>query len=291
MKRTFAAVGVTVLALTGIASAAQAKPDNPNAQSGQNAQSGLYVALGDSLAAGYQPGAGDDKSGGYVGGVYSSLRSKYHGVKLVNLACSGETSSSLIAGSLCTYADGGRSQLGAAVETIRAAKGKVRLITLDIGANDVQRCVARTGAIDSVCLEQGMTAAAANLPHIVRTLRAAAGAQTQIVVLNYYNPFLVFWVAGNKPLAQMSTALQAQLNSAVAGGAKAGGARLADVATAFRSTDWTPRADGIPTNVAMICGHTWMCSKGDIHANDAGYSLMAATVTPLVHGPKAGAAQ
>ena len=60
---------------------------------------------------------------------------------------------------------------------------------------------------------------------------------------------------------------------------------VADVATAFRRTDWTPTASGVPTNVAAICALTWMCSKTDIHANDAGYALMASTVNPLVVGP------
>ena len=36
---------------------------------------GWYLALGDSLAAGYQPGQGDDPTGGYVGGVLDAVRS------------------------------------------------------------------------------------------------------------------------------------------------------------------------------------------------------------------------
>lgn len=279
MKRTLAVVGSIILAWTAAAGPVQAGGENPHAESGS------YVALGDSLAAGYQPGQGDDKTGGYVGGVYSSLRTKYHGAKLINLACSGETTTTMVGGGKCDYA-GGKSQLQAAVDTISAQKGKVRLITLDIGANDVQTCVARTGSINETCLQAGMTAVARNTAKIVGDLRAAAGPQTQIVVLNYYNPFLAFWVFGNKSLAQMSTELQAQLNALIAQGAAAGNATVADVASAFRSTDWTVQSDGLPTNVAMICDFTWMCSKIDIHANRAGYALLAATVTPLVHGPQ-----
>ncbi|RYG77965.1 sortase [Yimella sp. RIT 621] len=277
MKRSIALSAVLAVAGFTAAPAASAGADNPHASSG------AYVALGDSLAAGYQPGLGDNKTGGYVGGVYANLRDKYRGAKLVNLACSGETSTGMIADGRCTYPDG-QSQLEAAVDLIRFQKGKVRLITLNIGANDVQRCV-KGGAVDMPCVQAGLTAVARNLPQITTAVRAAAGAQTQIVVLNYYNPFLAAWAAGNPQLAQLSTMLQGQLNASISYAAKAADAKVADVATAFRSTDWTPTASGVPTNVAAICALTWMCSKTDIHANDAGYALMASTVNPLVVGP------
>lgn len=282
MKRSIALSAVLAVAGFTAAPAASAGADNPHASSG------TYVALGDSLAAGYQPGLGDDKDGGYVGGVYADLRDKYRGAKLVNLACSGETSTGMIADGRCTYPDG-RSQLEAAVDLIRSQKGKVRLITLNIGANDVQRCV-KSGAVDMPCVQAGLTAVARNLPQITTALRAAAGAQTQIVVLNYYNPFLAAWAAGNPQLAQLSTMLQGQLNASISYAANAADAKVADVAAVFRSNDWSLQPNGLPTNVAMICGYTWMCSKGDIHANDMGYALMADTVTPLVHGPKRPAA-
>ncbi|WP_460468098.1 SGNH/GDSL hydrolase family protein [Calidifontibacter terrae] len=282
MKRTFGLI-TAAAALVATSAPAYATPAGTNPK----AESGLYVAMGDSLAAGYQPGQGDDKAGGYVGQVYSSARSQFHGLKMTNLACSGETTSSLIANSKCTYAGGSRSQLDTAINLMRSS-GKTKLVTLDVGANDVQTCVARTGSIDLPCLQQGLINVATNLPTIVKKVRAAAGPDAQIVVLNYYNPFLVFWVAGNPALAQYSQGLQKTLNDSIAAAAASGDAQVADIATTFKSTDWTltPTALGnVPTNVAMICGYTWMCSKTDIHANDAGYTLMANTVSPLVAGP------
>ena len=61
------------------------------------------------------------------------------------------------------------------------------------------------------------------------------------------------------------------------------GAQVADVATAFRSTDTTPvtvpaLGGSVPTNVATICAWTWMCQLGDIHANDTGYAVMSGVV-------------
>jgi hypothetical protein len=34
----------------------------------------------------------------------------------------------------------------------------------------------------------------------------------------------------------------------------------------------------VPTNVDRICGWTWRCRLGDIHANDAGYAVMTGAV-------------
>ena len=79
------------------------------------------------------------------------------------------------------------------------------------------------------------------------------------------------------------SALQAALNAIIAGSAASVGADVADVATAFRSTDTTPvnvpaLGGAVPTNVATICAWTWMCQLGDIHANDAGYAVMTGAV-------------
>ncbi|MEO6790739.1 MAG: hypothetical protein ABI249_00560, partial [Ornithinibacter sp.] len=82
--------------------------------------------------------------------------------------------------------------------------------------------------------------------------------------------------------AKQSITLQGQLNGIIAAAATADSVKadVADVATAFKSNDWTPvaGAGSIPTNVATICTWTWMCLLGDIHANDTGYAVMAATV-------------
>ena len=94
----------------------------------------------------------------------------------------------------------------------------------------------------------------------------AAAPEAQIIVANYYNPFLAAYLTGaaGQALAQQSVALQAALNAIIAGSAASVGADVADVATAFRSTVITPvnvPALGglVPTNVATICAWTWMC--------------------------------
>ena len=235
-----------------------------------------YLALGDSLAAGYQPGMGDDLDGGYVGHVLDGLQDDYAKTKLVNLACSGETSTEMIEGGDCHYGQG--SQLAAAEQFLKAHKDKVSTVTIDIGANDVQRCITG-GELDQICIAAGMQATMTNLPLILTTLDKAAHPDTEIVVGNYYNPFLAAWLTGpeGQQLAALSAGLQDQLNAIIAGAAWSVDAELADVAGAFDSDDSTlvpfmgARA---PLNVVRICTWTWMCTAQDIHANDAGYEVM-----------------
>jgi hypothetical protein len=58
----------------------------------------------------------------------------------------------------------------------------------------------------------------------------------------------------------------------------AAGDPVADVETAFSTTDWT-LVNGIPRNVERICEWTWMCIPPplgpDIHLNTAGYGVTA----------------
>jgi lysophospholipase L1-like esterase len=279
-RRPFVLTALLGLLLGLLAPAAASADPSPRAK---ERATGWYLALGDSLAAGYQPTTGDDKDGGYVGGVATAVRAASPKTKLVNLACSGETVVTMVDGGRCAYEEG--SQLAAAQEFLADHGRFTRVITLDIGANDVQRCVSRTGSIDAVCVQGGLQAVATRLPGVVAALRAGAP-DARIVVLNYYNPFLAAWLTGDagKVLAAQSTVLQAQLNAIIARAAAAGSAQVADVATAFRSTDTTP-VGGVPTNVATICKLTWMCTRTDIHANDAGYAVMAATVVQVLLAP------
>ncbi|MGD8200693.1 SGNH/GDSL hydrolase family protein [Ornithinimicrobium sp. W1679] len=236
-----------------------------------------YLALGDSLAAGYQPDRGDDLDGGYAGVVLDGLQEDYAKTKLVNLACSGETSDSMIDGGLCTYDQG--SQLAAAEQFLRAHKGKVSTVTIDIGGNDVQRCVSGAG-IDMGCIDAGMVAAAENLSMILTALDRAAHPDTEIVVSTYYNPFLAAWSLGpqGEALAARSAELQQMLNGIIVGAASTADANVADVSGAFRSHDWSiDPTTGLPTNVSLICAWTWACELGDIHANDLGYAVMGQT--------------
>ncbi|KNX36689.1 SGNH/GDSL hydrolase family protein [Luteipulveratus halotolerans] len=281
-----AAASITGVLASGSSSATAAGSD------------GYYVALGDSLAAGYQPGQGDDKDGGYVGGVLAGVRDKGSDLQLKNLACSGEDTTTMTSGTRCSYPEG--NQLAAA-EAFLKAHPDTRLITIDLGANDVQRCAKGTD-VDLPCITDGLQKVSTNLPAILKRVRAAAP-EARIVVANYYNPFLAAWLLGpdGQSVAKLSVTLQSSLNGSIATAAKGVNASVADVSSAFSSDDFSPSdtpaptgtptgtasaspaaAEMLPVNVARICEWTWMCAKNDIHANDTGYQVLARTVLGAV---------
>lgn len=248
----------------------------------------VYLSLGDSLATGFQPGSGDDRDGGFAGEVRDVLRAPRRGeVVLTNLACSGEDTRSMITGGSC--GEGRAAQLPRAERYLAAQGRRVRLITVSLGANDVQRCVTSKGgsqptnlAIDRACVQTGLTNVARRLPGILSRLRAKAP-QARIVVLNYYNPFLATWVSGQRAIAKESQPLVKKLNGIIAASAKRARADVADVATEFRTHDWTrvplPSFGKVPRNVSVICSWTWMCSPfTDIHPDDTGYQHIAKAV-------------
>ena len=186
----------------------------------------------------------------------------------------------MIEGGRCAYDEG--SQLGQAVEFLHAHARYTRLVTIDIGGNDIARC-GFTGLTDD-CITPAMATLAQNLPTIVSRLRAAAPS-VHIVVLNYYDPFLVYALLGaaGAPLAQKSLVVLGQFNGLIAAAAHARSADVADVATAFETLNLTPVAvpgfGTLPTNLAHILQWTWMAPpRLDFHANDTGYAVMAGAV-------------
>ena len=76
-----------------------------------------YVALGDSLSKGFMPLTGDSNEG-YVDQLYAQLHRSQPQLQLMKLGCSGETTTTMRSGGICSYA-GAASQLDAAVAFLR----------------------------------------------------------------------------------------------------------------------------------------------------------------------------
>lgn len=144
----------------------------------------LYLALGDSLAV----GVGAAPGAGYVPRLRELLRQPAQGgiVHLANVAVSGETSDSFITG----------GQLGRALDAIDDPMIDVRVVTLDIGGNDILGLLAPGGPCATDPAGMGCQAAvvaglgnvARNYPALLSAL-AARGGHARLLVMTYYNPF------------------------------------------------------------------------------------------------------
>jgi lysophospholipase L1-like esterase len=260
----------------------------------QSAAKQYYLALGDSLAAGYQP---NHRGGqGYTNQLDARLRSSHGRVlSLEDLACSGETTWTLIHGGICTYPgeSGAGAQLQAALDFLRAHRGHVPLITINIGGNDLNPCDGDTSvSAADACGESLIPEMSRNLTSVLKALRAADPSAV-ITGLNYYVPYLADWLngAGGRAYAIAQLAVVRVMNAALAADYKAARAFYANVFSRFKGGDLTgksklPGHGTVPVAVALACEWTWMCAPapegGDEHPDKDGYGAIAAAITAVL---------
>jgi len=259
----------------------------------------IYLALGDSLAYGMQIGKLKQQlalgpldparfDSGYVDLLAAQLRTRNPNWHAINLGCPGETSASFIDGP-CAYATNGKpfgstplplhqaytgAQLEAALAVLRQQRDQVRLISFDLGINDLRGVEAAcTEHGDAVRFEACMRAhwpnaeaqISAHLEQILTALRQAAPHATLLVV-TYYD-----WQAGGKYAT--SPPVQA-LDRAIVAAAARVGARTIDTYALFNGT--TAPDDALAAH-QRLCALTLYCgSTHDLHPSDAGYALIAA---------------
>jgi lysophospholipase L1-like esterase len=99
----------------------------------------------------------------------------------------------------------------------------------------------------------------ANYSEILGRLRAAAP-ETEIVILELYNPFAIFDAQTNA----QTNGLTIAINQVIEGLATMNRARVANPFPAF---------DLAPPQPATLCGLIFVCAN-DIHPRDAGYQVM-----------------
>jgi lysophospholipase L1-like esterase len=300
---------VTLFAVLLVASpAARAAQTDPVIQ--PPVANGTYLALGDSLAFGYQrakvlacAGTGCSSPNtqfvtGYVDDFAGLFGASGLNVNTVNLGCPGETSTTLINATNATTGcttypfpihsnHPGKTQLQAAVDVLQSIGKRVSPITIDIGANDVLAlvgtCTSGSG-ISLSCVQSGAPAVFAtinaNLDTTLAKLREEGGVKHEIIVVGLYNPLYpaifsqVLTQTGNPAAAAAAAAgtdaLAAQLNSLQAATAAKYRALFADPLPVFNPP-------GNPTvEIGTICTLTAVCGPlQDIHATDAGYAAMA----------------
>jgi lysophospholipase L1-like esterase len=247
-----------------------------------------YVALGDSLAASAQPNGVLDQ--GYAEQLYAALAADDPKLELKKFGCNGESTVSMRLGSQypsvvlsCATPRGYKdlypkgTQLAEAVSFLKAHKGKVALVTISIGADDLYRV---DNGILSTCLFEPLgcgfeeSRMAENLTAILSELRTAAGPDVPIVGMNYYDVYAPLCNADSSLLFVCARidGMNATLTSTYA----AAGVPVADVAGAFENGIY-------PDSAQNVCAWTWACVLGDPHANTDGYAVIAGEFWKIVH--------
>jgi lysophospholipase L1-like esterase len=225
-----------------------------------------YLALGDSLAFGYQPVL--NYSHGYVDDFFSNLKS--HGVKdVANMGCPGETSVTFLNGK-CPYPFLRKfpyvgSQLNAALAYLKIHAGQVSPVTLNIGANDLTHDINTSNCsmnqqfqLDLATLDKNLTNII--LPQLHAALTVNGHVTGDLVMMNFYDPF--------QNICPNSVPITETVNAHLA----------ADVGNYGTIVNVFSAFGGPKTPNPHICTYTWMCTIfKDIHATNTGYSVIAAT--------------
>jgi lysophospholipase L1-like esterase len=278
-------------------------PSNPSASS--------YLALGDSIAYGYQAVKFNSQlptpnpasfNTGYVDLFLQHMQQTNPGMVAINEGCPGETTNSLIngfnpAGGLCGRGSGfpypwlhhpysvGQSQLQNAVAYLSTHSTTTSPITLNIGANDLlvflAGCGFGTPGYSASCVQAGMTNVQNTIVNnnkvIIEALQAVTPASSSnYVVMGLYNPYpTLLNVAG-----QTGDLVIAGLNAKIKAIAESHGAHFVNPLPIFNPVG---AAGGSETgDIPTVCALTLMCpsgpynpSTGDIHPSDKGYAALA----------------
>jgi len=298
MRRIATTIAVaTVVVATG--AMAGGVPALAASHGANTAASSFYLSLGDSLAQGVQPnaqGVSVKTNQGYPDQLFTALRLGNPTLKLVKLGCPGETTVTMINGGICKYSTG--SQLKQAVAFLAQHRGHVQLVTIDIGANDLNPCLGLP-TINQIaaCLVKVFPVVQANLEKIMNALTTASGSGPvpPIIGMTYYDPELANWLKGTlaaKQLAKASVALAQGFGNLLSGVYTNFGAKVADVFTAFHTLApfkvrvTLPAFGRVPKAVGYICSYTWMCAAPpvgpNIHANQLGYGVIANTFLDVI---------
>jgi lysophospholipase L1-like esterase len=266
--------------------AAPAAPSSAPARSTAPVGGGTYLALGDSVPFGFRNAdvAHFSQPASFTG--YPELLAPQLDLRLLNASCPGETSASFADTTAPAFGcengpQSGRfgfrsvyplhvpyalpeSQLDYAVRTLEATDD-VRLVTLQVGANDAFLC--RQTTADRCASESGAVVSTAqrNVETILTALRERAGYTGQVVVVTYY-------ALDYSGVAAAGTRL---LDDALATAARAHGAAVADGFAAFRPA--ATAAGGSAVDAGLVI-------RGDVHPTPEGQRLLAAAVRSALGG-------
>ena len=271
-----------VLGVLAVVPGAQARPAQ------------YYVSLGDSYAAGFQPGF-VTTTDGFVYQVPGLARRRGYDLQVVNYGCVAASTATMLSGSGCAGSFLGpgaapftRSQVVEAAEFIRANRKKVALVTVSIGGNDFYwGCM--NAADPAGCVRPTLATMKVNISAAARQLRQAAGNRPVLVGTTYPNMMLGAWVNPGGAEAQRRArrwvpVFRKLINPALKESYAAGRGTLADVTAVtggygdMKAMEALASYGLVPKPVADACRATWYCDKGDPHATRAGNRTIARLV-------------
>jgi lysophospholipase L1-like esterase len=255
-----------------------------------------YLALGDSIAFGYDPTVVPippailPKPSQYTGypEIVAGIEDPFTANQQVNAACPGETSSSFLSGMPpdngcngpagfkaiiglhASYTSYKESQMAFALSQLSANK-QIKVVTLGIGGDDLQllelACQGPTAPNFTTCVAGALPGVLStygtNLYLILSQLRTA-GYNGKIILVKYYSP-------NANPLF---IAAIGELNSVMVTVGSPFGAKFADAFTAFQIASEPSGGDPCKAGLLIRLSST-TC---DVHPSPAGRDLIAATV-------------
>ena len=264
-----------------------ARTGQPAPVSGQGHDAAGYLALGDSVAFGYRPTAVTQamvylNAANFTG--YPEDLAKMLRLRLVNASCPGETTASMInaaapsngcensvqggfgyRGFAPLHVGYAGSQLGYAVRYLRHHQ-QTKLVTIDIGANDVFVCQQTTADYCAGAdFDRVLAKIRGNLSTILSALRHQAHYQRTLVVLTYY--------ALNYSDSAAVTQTR-ELNAALTAAAARYDARIADGFAAFRAASSGSAGDTCAAGLRIKLP-TGGC---DLHPTALGQRVLAAAI-------------
>jgi lysophospholipase L1-like esterase len=243
------------------------------------------LALGDSVVFGFITQAGNEyvNASNFIGAP--EYLAGMLDLDVANAGCPGEATSSFLSS---TGADHGcrafraafplhvaysSTQLDFATSFLMRHRN-VRLVTLGIGANDLfilqDACAANPNP--QLCIDAGLPAVLADIAANVATILAklrATGFGGVIVIVNYYS------LDYSDPAG---TGLSELLNQAITAPAKAYGAVVADVFTAFQKSVANPVVGGKTCNAGLLNVDPQNLALCDVHPSQSGQRLIAETI-------------
>ncbi|MGA2836026.1 MAG: SGNH/GDSL hydrolase family protein [Acidimicrobiales bacterium] len=281
-----------------------------------------YISMGDSYSVGYQ----DPTLGNTPG--FTAYVAKKEKMQLENFGCGGATTTSMFTQDGCpsgasAATDGvaypTTDQVAAVVAFIDANPGKVGLVTVSIGGNDVTACAGAASPI--ACVAAANTTIETNVTNLVDDVSAALDANgdssAPLVGTTYPDVILgdyVYPTGATDPVlaAQSVVAFDDLINptldtayTSVAQGAfvdvtdapyklatagdETGSFNTTTGAYTGPTTSLRPFGRDVPVAVDEVCKLTYYCSiTGDIHANTKGYDFIGGLIVAKLASLSAG---